>query len=72
MNLGGAHGIRPSDVVGAIASEVGIPGRAIGEIDIRKDYTLVDVSEKHVGEVLRLSSGKYSLRGKPVTLKLAN
>jgi ATP-dependent RNA helicase DeaD len=72
MNLGGAHGIRPSDVVGAIASEVGIPGRAIGEIDIRKDYTLVDVSEKHVREVLRLSSGKYSLRGKPVTLKLAN
>ncbi len=72
MNLGGAHGIRPSDVVGAIASEVGIPGRAIGEIDIRKEYTLVDVSEKHVREVLRMSSGKYSLHGKPVTLKLAN
>jgi ATP-dependent RNA helicase DeaD len=72
MNLGGAHGIRPSDIVGAIASEVGIPGRAIGQIDIRPDYSLVDVSEKHVRDVLRASSGKYNLRGKPVTLKLAN
>jgi ATP-dependent RNA helicase DeaD len=71
MNLGGAHGIRPSDIVGAIASEVGIPGRAIGQIDIRPDYSLVDVSEKHVRDVLRASSGKYNLRGKPVTLKLA-
>jgi len=72
MNLGGAQGVRPGDVVGAIASEVGIPGRAIGEIDIRRDHTFVDVSEQHVSRVLAESSGKYSLRGRPVTLKLAN
>jgi ATP-dependent RNA helicase DeaD len=64
--------VRPGDVVGAIASEVGIPGRAIGEIDIRRDHTFVDVSEQHVSRVLAESSGKYSLRGRPVTLKLAN
>jgi len=72
MNLGGIHGVRPGDVVGAIAGEVGIPGRAIGEIDIRKDCTFVDVAEKHVGLVLRESGGKYSLRGNPVTLTLAS
>ena len=32
MNLGETHGLRPRDVVGAIASEVGIPGQAIGSI----------------------------------------
>ena len=72
MNLGNAHGLRPGDVVGAIASEVGIPGRAIGEIDIRSDFSFVDVSEKHVQRVLKESTGQYSLRGKPVLLKLAN
>lgn len=72
MNLGHQHGIRPSDVVGAIATEVGIPGRAIGEIDIRGNFTFVDVSEKHVRQVLRESVGQYLLRGKPVMLKLAN
>ena len=72
MNLGNSHGLRPGDVVGAIASEVGIPGRAIGEIDIRSDYTFVDVMEKHVRTVLHGSDGKYFLHGKPVTLRLAN
>ena len=71
MNLGGEHGLRPSDVVGAIAGEVGIPGRAIGVIDIHDDYTFVDVSEKHVRKVLRESSGSYNLRGQPVMLTLA-
>ncbi len=72
MNLGNENGLRPGDVVGAIASEVGIPGRAIGEISIQKDHTFVDVAEQHVNQVLRESGGQYSLRGKPVMLKLAN
>jgi len=71
MNLGGEHGVRPGDVVGAIASEVGIPGRAIGEINILRDHSFVDVAEKHVRQVLKNSDGKYFLRGKPVMLKLA-
>ena len=72
MNLGDSHGLRPGDVVGAIASEVGIPGKAIGEIDIRDDFTFVDVSEQHVQQVLRQSEGKYFLRGKPVMIRLAS
>lgn len=71
MNLGDAHGLRPGDVVGAIASEVGIPGRAIGEIAIHHRHTFVDVSEKHVRKVLQASSGQYLLRGRPVVLTLA-
>lgn len=72
MNLGDAHGLRPGDVVGAIASEAGIPGRAIGEIDIRREFTFVDVAEQHVRQVLKCSEGNYHLRGKPVLLTLAN
>jgi ATP-dependent RNA helicase DeaD len=72
MNLGNQNGIRPGDVVGAIASEVGIPGKAIGEITIMSDHTLVDVSENHVSKVLAASTGKYQLRGKPVKRRLAD
>lgn len=72
MNLGDMHGLRPSDVVGAIASEVGIPGKAIGQIDIHHNHTFVDVSEKHVRRVLNESAGQYRLHGRPVTLTLAN
>ena len=72
MNLGNQNGIRPSDVVGAIASEVGIPGKAIGEIEILKDHTFVDISEQHVHRVLMESTGKYQLRGKAVLLRLAD
>jgi len=72
MNLGNQNGIRPSDVVGAIASEVGIPGKAIGEIEILADHTFVDISEQHVHRVLTESTGKYQLRGKAVLLRLAD
>ncbi len=72
MNVGQTAGLRPSDVVGAIATEVGIPGRAIGEIDIRSDYTLVDVAEQHATRVLRESTGKYKMRGRPVRMRLAD
>ncbi|RPJ43159.1 MAG: DEAD/DEAH box helicase, partial [Chloroflexi bacterium] len=72
MNLGDAQGLRPGDVVGAIASEVGIPGRAIGAIDIHRDHTFVDVSEKHVRQVLSASTGQYLLRGKPVLLTVVS
>lgn len=71
MNLGDQNGIRPGDVVGAIASEVGIPGKAIGAITILADHTLVDISEQHVTRVLKESTGKYNLKGKSVMLRLA-
>lgn len=71
MNLGDRHGLRPGDVVGAIAGEVGIPGKAIGEISIFRDHTFVDISEKHARKVLQSSSGQYQLHGRPVILTLA-
>jgi ATP-dependent RNA helicase DeaD len=72
MNLGDQNGIRPGDVVGAIASEVGIPGKAIGAITILHDHSLVDISEQHVTRVLKESTGKYHLKGKSVMLRLAD
>ncbi len=72
MNLGNNNGLRPGDIVGAIAGESGIPGKAIGEIDIRSNYSLVDVQESLVKNVLKVSKGNYRIKGKPVLLKVAD
>jgi ATP-dependent RNA helicase DeaD len=66
LNAGRSHGIQPGDVVGAIAGEAGIPGRAIGAIDIHADETFVDVIDR----VLKKMQQR-TLRGRKVTLKRA-
>jgi ATP-dependent RNA helicase DeaD len=43
--IGGGRraGLRPGDLVGAIANEAGVPGSAVGAIQLFDDFTLVDV-----------------------------
>jgi ATP-dependent RNA helicase DeaD len=43
VNVGREAGVRPGDIVGAIANEAGIPGRAIGAIDIYDRVAFVEV-----------------------------
>ncbi len=70
LNAGRQDGIQPGDVVGAIAGEAGIPGRAIGAIDIHAAETFVDVKDIHVDRVLRQMQ-KGTMRGRSITLKRA-
>jgi ATP-dependent RNA helicase DeaD len=71
INLGHNQGVKPGDVVGAIASEAGIPGRAIGAIKIGRDETFVDVENAHVERVLTRMNNRATLRGQPLSLSLA-
>jgi len=41
--VGKEHGVKPGQIMGAIANEGGLQGRQIGRIDIRDDHTLVDL-----------------------------
>ena len=43
LTAGRKDGIRPTDLVGAIANEAGVPGHAIGSIDILDDCSFVEV-----------------------------
>ncbi len=52
LNVGRLHNLRVGEVVGAIAGEAGIPGKVIGAISLRQDFTLVDVEESYVEKVL--------------------
>ena len=45
IEVGSVHGIKPGNIVGAIANEAGIEGVHIGRVDIREDYSFVDLPE---------------------------
>jgi len=45
IEVGSVHGIKPGNVVGAIANEAGIEGVHIGRVDIREDFSFVDLPE---------------------------
>jgi ATP-dependent RNA helicase DeaD len=45
LEIGLVHGVKPGNIVGAIANEAGLDGAHIGRVDIRDDHTLVDLPE---------------------------
>ncbi len=52
LNMGRKDGLRPNDVVGAIAAHARIPGNRIGKIYIQDELALVDVPAELVDLVL--------------------
>jgi len=45
IEVGSVHGIKPGNIVGAIANESGLEGVHIGRVDIREDHSYVDLPE---------------------------
>ncbi|MDQ4075261.1 MAG: DEAD/DEAH box helicase [Chloroflexota bacterium] len=52
IDAGRKSGVRPSDIVGAIANEADIPGKSIGAIDIYDRFTFVDVPAQYADQVV--------------------
>lgn len=66
--LGRKSGVRPADLVGAIANEAGISGKDIGSIEIGNGFALVEIPESDVDTVVEaMSSAK--IRGQRVSVK---
>ncbi len=63
VGLGRSSGIRPQDIVGAIANEAGVDARGIGTIDISEEFSLVDVPQDEAHEIIAALRGT-TLRGK--------
>ncbi len=53
IDVGRQGNVGPADIVGAIANEGGVPGRAIGGIDVYDYFTLVDLPSEFVPQVLQ-------------------
>ena len=63
--LGRKVGVRPADLVGAIANEAGIDSRDIGAIEIADKFSLVEVPDNVADAVIRALRGT-TIRGKRV------
>jgi ATP-dependent RNA helicase DeaD len=70
IDAGSRGGVRPADIVGAIAAEAGIPGTAIGAVDIYDRFTFVEIPAQYKDQVLeRMHSA--TIRNRPVRIKVA-
>lgn len=69
FSVGNEDGVRPGDLVGAIAGESGIDSGSIGAIRINPTFSTVDVAEGLVDTVIGALKGK-KIRGTPVNIKL--
>ena len=70
VDAGRRHGVRPGDLVGAIAGEADIPGHAIGAIDIYDECALVEIPTQYLEQVLERMRD-VTIRNHPINVKLA-
>jgi ATP-dependent RNA helicase DeaD len=69
VGAGRQAGIRPQDLVGAIANEAGIRGREIGAIEIGERSSIVEVSQGVARHVIAALRGT-TIKGRKVTVRL--
>jgi ATP-dependent RNA helicase DeaD len=68
ITAGRQAGVRPQDLVGAIANEAGVPGSAIGAIEITDRFSIVEVPEEAVNQVMK-ALRETKIRGKKVSVR---
>ena len=68
VGAGKKAGIRPGDLVGAIAGESGVPSSAIGAIRIAENFSVVEVPEDLADAIIEAVGGG-TLRGKKVKVR---
>jgi ATP-dependent RNA helicase DeaD len=68
VGVGRAAGVRPGDLVGAITNEAGLDGRDIGAIQIADGFSLVEVPEAAVEQVIGALRGA-TIRGRTAMVR---
>ena len=70
VDAGREHGVRPGDIVGAIANEAEIPGKAIGAIDIFDRFTYVELPAQYGDQVVERMT-RSLIRKRPANIRPA-
>ena len=69
VGAGRESGIRPGDLVGAIANEAKINSNVIGAIQIEERFSLVDVPESMAKDIIEVL-GRARIKGRKVGVRL--
>ena len=67
IEVGHDHGVKPGNIVGAIANEAGVEGRHIGRVDIQDTYSIVDLPVGMPKEIFR-DLKKARVVGRPLAI----
>jgi ATP-dependent RNA helicase DeaD len=59
IEVGHAHGVKPGNIVGAIANEANIDSKNIGRIEIYDDYSVLDLPENIPSELIEQLKGVW-------------
>jgi ATP-dependent RNA helicase DeaD len=68
FGVGRRAGVRPQDLVGAIAGESGLPGHDIGAIEIADRFSLVEVPESAADEIIT-ALRRSTIKGRKATVR---
>ncbi len=68
VSLGRRAGVRPQDLVGAIAGESQLRGKDVGAIEITDRFSLVDVPDAAADDVITALRDS-SIKGRKVTVR---
>ena len=71
INIGKKDKVKPSNILGAIAGESGMPGKLVGSIDMYDAYTFVEVPRKYADIVLKAMSNNVQIKGRTVNIEKA-
>lgn len=71
VNIGKNQKIKAKDLLGAVAGEANIPGKAVGAIDLYDNYSFVEVPKEHAKKVLK-SMKNAKIKGKAIHIEPAN
>ncbi|MGB1927072.1 MAG: DbpA RNA binding domain-containing protein, partial [Rubripirellula sp.] len=69
LEVGRRDGVRPGNIVGAVANEAGIEGEFIGPITINDSYSTIDLPEGMPSDIYQ-SLQRTRVVGKPLQIKL--
>lgn len=72
INIGKKDKIKPANILGAIAGESGMPGKLVGAIDMKDNYTFVDVPAIHAEKILKAMNDNVQIKGRRVNVEKAN
>ncbi|NTV53743.1 MAG: ATP-dependent helicase, partial [Candidatus Firestonebacteria bacterium] len=71
LSVGREHLIGPGDIVGAIAGETGLPGSAVGKIEMSDTFSLVDVPASEARYVMKIL-GHKQIKGHRVMIHISD
>lgn len=71
LRVGRREGVRPSDLVGAVANEAGVPGSVVGDIDIYDTFSFLEVPAE-IAQMVLDALNATTVRGRAPRASLAN